>query len=167
MRWRRSTVGTVVAALALSVPSLGCSLGDIYPASCGYGVSDPIDAADLVADYAGPDAAHLTLHADGTFAADGIPVKDGVNLSGKGTWSLRPAPSPADIEAGTVVLTFADNSGASTTWTRLKPEADNGTGRDLAYPYGETGDCYIRQLLRQRSGTGSSSRSPGPSPSPS
>lgn len=160
MRWRPSTICTVVALLVIAVPTVGCSLGDTYPSSCGYGDSDPIDAAGLVADYAGPDAGRLALHADGTFLADGIPVKDGVKLSGEGTWSVRPAPSVADIEAGTVVLTFAAVGGATTTWTRLKPVGSHVIGRDLAYPYGEHGDCDIRQLLRQAGG-------PGPSPSPS
>ena len=141
---------TALAFALLASSLLGCALGDIFNAGCGYSRPDGVEISDLVATYGGPDTGTITLKKDGTFSATDLRKKhhdsDEVTLlSGRGTWSLNergPNRTQRTEDYSDIALTFAENDGTTSTWTRIDIGAS-----EVGYASGEYGfDVWLYYL---------------------
>jgi hypothetical protein len=151
MRRTRSTALTAVGSVALAVAAMACGLGDIYSGDCGYVGEDHYETGALAGTFSDPTTGTVTLNGDGTFTASGLWVKGtagGEPLDGRGTWSLRARPSPADsAEDGTLVLTFVRDDGSTEDWTRINPGGPSGVDY-LYYVYGDLESCELMKIPR-------------------
>jgi hypothetical protein len=131
---------------------MACSLGDIYNGECGYAGQDHYETGAVAGAFSDPTTAPVTLNGDGTFTATGLRVKGTAGeeqFGGRGTWSLRARPSPANnAEAGQLVLTFVRDDGTAKDWTRINPGGSTTDVEYLYYLYGDLESCELQKIPR-------------------
>jgi hypothetical protein len=153
MRRRSSTALTAVGSVVLAVGAMACSLGDIYNGECGYVGEDRYETGALTGAFSDPKTGTVTLKGDGTFTASGLRVRGAAGeeqFGGRGTWSLRARPTPADnAEAGRLVLTFVRDDGTTEDWTRINPGGSTTDSVEyLYYLYGDLESCDLQKIPR-------------------